>query len=63
MAYEPLTLALDADAVAQFNSDDMELGNEAKGLTGAIDPADTGHWRPGELPQPVVDGTRRLCVN
>lgn len=63
MAYEPLTLALDAEAVAQFNSDDLELGNEAKGLTGATGPAHTGHWWPGELPQQAVDGTRRLCVN
>ena len=44
MAYEPLTLALDAGAVAQFNAEDLELGNEAKGLTGATGPAHTGHW-------------------
>ncbi len=44
MDYEPLTLALDAGAVAHFNADDLELGNEAKGLTGATGPAHTGHW-------------------
>ena len=44
MAYEPLELALDAGAAVQFNADDLELGNEAKGLAGATGPAHTGHW-------------------
>ena len=44
MAFGPLKLALDAGAVAQINADDLELGNEAKGLTGATGPAHTGHW-------------------
>ena len=44
MDYEPLTLALDAGAVAQFNANDLELGKEAKGLTGDTGPAHSGHW-------------------
>ena len=44
MAYEPLELALDAGAAVQFNADDLELGNAAKGLAGATGPAHTGHW-------------------
>ena len=31
--YEPLALAVGADEGASFNPDDLELGNEAKGLT------------------------------
>ena len=44
MAYEPLALALGAGAAAQFNAGDLELGNEAKGLTGSTGPAHTGDW-------------------
>ena len=44
VAYEPLTLALGARAVAAFNSDDLESGNAAKGLTGATGMG-TGGWR------------------
>ena len=47
MAYEPLGLALGAGAAAQFNSDDLELGNEAKGLAGSIGPVHTGHLGTG----------------
>ena len=43
-AYEPLTLALEAGETAHFNSDDLELGNAEKGLTGSTG-AGTGDWR------------------
>ena len=43
-AYDPLTLALDAGRVAHFNSDDLEIGNAAKGLEGSTG-AGTGDWR------------------
>ena len=42
--YEPLTLTLGARAAAAFNSDDLESGNAAKGLTGATGMG-TGGWR------------------
>ena len=42
--YETLVLALDARAAAHFNSDDLELGNEAKGLSGSTG-SGTGTWR------------------
>ena len=42
--YEPLTLALKGREAAHFNSDDLELGNAAKGLTGSTGPG-TGGWR------------------
>ena len=42
--YEPLTLALDAGETAHFNSDDLELGNAEKGLTGSTGPG-THDWR------------------
>ncbi|MCY3811484.1 MAG: hypothetical protein OXH15_06790 [Gammaproteobacteria bacterium] len=42
-AYDPLTLAIGAKATAHFNSDDLELGNAAKGLSGGIGPG-KGHW-------------------
>ena len=44
MAYEPLELALSAGEAVQFNSDDLEMGNAAKGLTGSTGPAHTGDW-------------------
>ena len=43
-SYDPLTLALDAGRVAHFNSDDLEIGNAAKGLEGSTG-AGTGDWR------------------
>ena len=33
--YEPVTLTLDANETVNFNSDDLEGGNSAKGLTGS----------------------------
>ena len=42
--YEELTLALDAGETRHFNSDDLELGNERKRLTGSTG-AGTGTWR------------------
>ena len=41
---EPLTLRLEAHAAAHFNSDDLENGNPAKGLSGGTGPG-TGGWR------------------
>ncbi len=48
----PLELSLDVNAVAQFNSGDLELGNAAKGLSGGTGAGD-GPWRlelTGDLP-------------
>ena len=42
--YEPLELALDAGQTAHFNSDDLEVGNRGKGLTGSTGPG-VGTWR------------------
>ena len=42
--YEALTLSLGAGAAAQFNADDLELGNRSKGLAGSTG-AGTGAWR------------------
>ena len=42
--YDRLDLALDAGATAHFNSDDLELGNAAKGLSGSTGPGE-GDWR------------------
>ena len=42
--YDRLELALDAGATAHFNSDDLELGNAAKGLSGSTGPGE-GDWR------------------
>ena len=42
--HSALSLALDAWEVAHFNSDDLELGNANKGLTGSTG-SGTGHWR------------------
>ncbi len=44
LAYEALTLALRANEAAQFDSNDLELGNTAKGLTGSTG-AGEGDWR------------------
>ena len=43
-SYEPLELALGAGHAAHFNSDDLELGNAEKGLSGSTGPG-TGDWR------------------
>ena len=43
-SYEPLELALGAGHAAHFNSDDLELGNADKGLSGNTGPG-TGDWR------------------
>ena len=43
-AYEALTLTLDAGEVVNFSSDDLELGNPSKGLTGSTGPG-AGDWR------------------
>ena len=42
--YDPLTLRIGAKAAAQFNSNDLELGNPAKGLEGSTGPASDGNW-------------------
>ena len=42
--YEPVTLALDANETAHFNSDDLEGGNTGKGLTGSTGQG-SGDWR------------------
>ena len=44
LAYDALTLSLDAGRTAHFNSDDLELGSPAKGLTGSTG-AGRGDWR------------------
>ncbi len=41
---DPLTLAVGAGETVHFNSDDLETGNPAKGLTGATGAGD-GDWR------------------
>ena len=43
-SYGPLTLSLGANETAHFNSDDLENGNPAEGLTGAAG-AGEGDWR------------------
>lgn len=42
--YDPLTLSVAAHAAVHFNSDDLELGNAGKGLTGSTG-AGEGDWR------------------
>ena len=42
--YDPLTLALGAGRTAHFNSDDLELGNADKGLSGSTG-SGMGDWR------------------
>ena len=42
--YDALRLSLGAGETAHFNSDDLELGNRAKGLTGSTG-SGTGTWR------------------
>ena len=43
-AFEPVTLTIGGGATVHFNSDDLEVGNPAKGLTGSTG-AGTGDWR------------------
>ena len=43
-AYQPLKLVLEAGRTIHFNSDDLELGNEAKGLSGSTG-SGSGNWR------------------
>ena len=42
--YEPITLGLDANEAAQFDTDDLELGNAEIGLSGGVG-AGEGDWR------------------
>ncbi|MDE0420899.1 MAG: DUF1588 domain-containing protein [Gammaproteobacteria bacterium] len=42
--YGAVTLSLDANAVAHFNSDDLETGNPLKGLSGGVG-SGQGDWR------------------
>ena len=42
--YGPVTLALAANGAAHLNSDDLEDGSAAKGLSGGIGPGE-GDWR------------------
>ena len=42
--YEPVTLAIAANQAVHFNSDDLEQGNRAKGLSGGVG-AGEGDWR------------------
>ena len=42
--YEPVALAVGAGEVASFNSDDLELGNPDKGLTGGTGAGDGDWW-------------------
>ncbi len=43
-SFGPITLSIDAGATVQFNSDDLEQGNDAKGLSGGIG-SGVGDWR------------------
>ena len=42
--FGPITLSLDADATAHFNSQDLEAGNMEKGLSGGLGDGQ-GNWR------------------
>ncbi|MDE0036186.1 MAG: DUF1588 domain-containing protein [Gammaproteobacteria bacterium] len=42
--YDEITLSLGANAVAHFNSDDLETGNPGKGLSGGVG-SGQGDWR------------------
>ena len=44
LSYPPLTLALNAKETQHFNSNDLELGNVGKGLTGSTG-SGVGDWR------------------
>ena len=43
-SYGPVTLSMAADSTVHFNSNDLEHGNPAKGLSGGIGPGQ-GDWR------------------
>ena len=43
-SHSPVMLAIDASETVHFNSDDLESGNAAKGLSGAVGPGQ-GAWR------------------
>ena len=43
--FGPLRLAVGAGEAAHFNSDDLEAGNAAKGLSGGVGPPTAGLWR------------------
>ena len=43
-AYDTITLSIDANETVHFNSGDLELGNEGKGLTGSTGSGE-GDWR------------------
>ena len=42
-SYDPVTLSLPANRARHFNSDDLEVGNAAKGLSGGTGPGE-GDW-------------------
>ncbi len=42
--FDPITLAIGSNEVVHFNSDDLELGNAAKGLSGGVG-SGQGDWR------------------
>lgn len=42
--YDPITLTVEAGKVRHFNSNDLEQGNPAKGLSGGVG-SGRGHWR------------------
>ena len=44
--YGPAILSLDANETAHFNSDDLEDGNSAKGLSGGVPARETGARTP-----------------
>ena len=43
-AYDPITLSIDANETAHFNSEDLEMGNSAKGLSAGVGTGE-GDWR------------------
>ncbi|MDE0002716.1 MAG: hypothetical protein OXQ29_08475, partial [Rhodospirillaceae bacterium] len=49
-----VTLSLDAAQTVHFNSEDLELGNAAKGLAGNVGPG-TGNWRLGLTADVEID--------
>ena len=51
---DPVTLSLGAAQTAHFNSEDLELGNAAKGLVGSVGPG-SGNWRLGLTADVEID--------
>ena len=45
VARAPITLSVDAGEAAHFNSDDLERGNAAKGLSAGVGTPTRGEWR------------------